>query len=64
MSSGPFFTPRTAQRQRKAAEFEAEQRREAALEHRWELERRGVEAHTVDEALQVRGSRDGPGGSC
>jgi hypothetical protein len=40
------------EREARAVEFEAEQRRQAALERRWELERQGVEAHTVADVLQ------------
>ena len=40
-----------AERERKAAELEAEQRREAAAEHRWELERQGVVPDSVDDVL-------------
>jgi hypothetical protein len=42
---------REAEREAKAAEFEAEQRREAALEHRWELQRQGVEPRSVGDVL-------------
>ena len=42
---------REAEKERKAAEFEEEQRRQAALERRWELERQGVVPHTVQDVL-------------
>jgi hypothetical protein len=42
---------REAEKERKAAEFEEEQRRQAALERRWELERQGVVPHTVADVL-------------
>ena len=41
-----------AERERKAAELEAEQRREAAAEHRGDLLMRGVEPHSVQEVLE------------
>lgn len=40
-----------AEREAKAAEFEAEQRRQAALERRWELERQGVVPHSHADVL-------------
>jgi hypothetical protein len=43
--------PREAERERKAVEFEEEQRRKAALERRWELERQGHVPHTVGDVL-------------
>jgi hypothetical protein len=43
---------REEERERKAVELEEETRRTAALEHRWELERRGVVPHTVGDVLQ------------
>ncbi len=42
---------REEEREAKAAELEAEQRREAAFERRWELQRQGVEPHSVQDVL-------------
>jgi hypothetical protein len=42
---------REAEREARAAEFEAEQRRTAALERRWELERQGITAHSHEDVL-------------
>jgi hypothetical protein len=43
---------REAEREARALEFEAEQARERAIEKRWELQRQGIEAHSVGDVLQ------------
>lgn len=47
------------EREARAAELEEQQRREAAVERRWELERQGVVPHTIDDVFknQARGER-------
>ena len=42
---------REAERERAQAELEAQQRREAAVERRWHLQRQGVEPHSVADVL-------------